>query len=69
MITRKDINWKSTNQVCFVCRKDINNIKYIAITESLKGKATSFDSKCFKSIRVCLGCWKDNAGEDWMFAE
>ena len=69
MINRESINWLAEEPICFVCRKKVNDIKCIAIAETLNNKGTRFDENCFKSIRICLSCWEDIAGEDWMFSE
>lgn len=69
MITREDIDWFFPNIICFLCRKNLKDIKCIALIETMNNKALPFDQNCFKSIRVCLPCWEQIAGEEWMFSE
>ena len=76
MITREDITWTAIEPVCFVCREYIwNDTKHITFTETYLNKAVLFkeivgvDGRAYKSIKVCMSCWKTTAGEDWLFAE
>lgn len=75
MITREDITWTVANPICFVCRKNVNDIKVITFVENINNKSILFNQKegqigyAYKAIKVCIDCWKITAGEDWMFSE
>ena len=75
MITREDINWVIDDPICFVCRKNVNDIKVITFVENINNKSILFEhrdghiGRAYKSIKICIDCWKLTAGEDWAFAE
>lgn len=70
MIIEKDINWTTTNPICFVCRKNVNDIIAITVAENLNNKAIMFkDIKAFKAIKFCVDCWRSVAGEEYCFSD
>jgi hypothetical protein len=56
---------------CYVCNKNITNKIVIQLSERIMKDYTCVTSYHpsgrMKDIFICLNCWKNNAGKDWMF--
>lgn len=57
---------------CYVCKKVIIGAeKMIGIYEMRFEKVTvnKYNDGRLKSIKICIDCWINTAGEDWCFEE